>query len=118
VENKDVVLLLSTISTKLGVTIEQLWDVLLKQATIAPIINTIMGLTIIIAAILFARLVSRKTSSGEWEEEGALLAWTAAMFLGAVALFFGLYLLENSINALANPEFWAIERLAKMLTIK
>lgn len=115
---------LTDLANKLGTTADYLWGVLLKQAPLTGAINLVLMAAWVIFAVIWYRMVVRKTSrpkateddrypSADWDGESAALAWASVL---AVAVIGGLSVsarLTNTVAALVNPEYWALIQILK-----
>jgi len=118
---------LEQLASKLGTTVEKLWEVLLKQAPISGTIDFIVCIILTLVAMQCFRFVNRKTTvpaktgkdeypSAQWEEEGAVLAWIG---IGILFLIIGLIIIfavNNIAAAFLNPEYWALKKILGVFT--
>ena len=120
--NDQTLQVLTTLATKLGTTAEYLWGVLLRQATIAGVMNLTIVAIMVVAAVLLARFVRGKTKKiddgtgwerAAWEGEGAFFAWGAVFFFGAITFVAVIIEVPAAITAFVNPEYWALSRILK-----
>lgn len=116
---------LTTLATKLGVTAEYLWSVLLKQAPISGAINLLVCAAWIVGVYAWARFVYCSTAVPEptadnrypkpiWTDDVAhALGWISVVVsVFVVTLIVGLYL-PLIAAALFNPEHWALQQILK-----
>jgi hypothetical protein len=119
---KELTLFLEQLANKLGTTVEKLWAVLLRQATISGIVDLILSVGLILVAVKCLRFVKRKTSipaktkdneypRAEWEDEGEFFAWSALAILLGIVGFFIIFALQNIMTAFLNPEYWALKEI-------
>ena len=113
--------LLEKLATKLGVTVEMLWGVMLKQAFISAMIDFTQCVAMVIGVTLLFRFVQRKTTKpadtersyghAEWEDEGAVLAWLTVGVLLVITSVICLSAFDSIVTALTNPQYWALKHL-------
>jgi hypothetical protein len=113
--------LLEKLAEKFGTTVEHLWEVMIKQASISAIIDTITTVVIVGICVAGYRLVRRKTTkhpreeyhspAAEWEDDGALAAWACLIVACLVAGAVSIFAIDNVVTALFNPEYWALIRI-------
>ena len=113
---------LTELCAKLGTTVEHLWEVLIKQAYISGITNTIVIAIWTVALVFGFKFVHRKTTvppkteeneypSAEWEDEGKVVSWCIwSFFLIIIISVIGCEA-EGIIGSLFNPEYWALTKL-------
>ena len=122
--NEQTEKLVRELAEKLGTTVEHLWEVLIRQASITAISN---GITIaILSLIIFATyyFIKIKTKcpqqtqndpypSPEWDVEIAALAW---FVFGLITLFASIFIMcgiYEIITCLLNPEYWALKQVIR-----
>jgi ABC-type antimicrobial peptide transport system permease subunit len=116
--NEQTQQLIRELAEKLGTTAEHLWSVLIQQALITGIVDTLIMLTFgVILVRLFIFVKAKTTKRGEtptsyphadWEDEPAFIAWFGWAVL---AFIFSLILAGNASMTMAaflNPEYWAL----------
>jgi len=116
---------LTELATKLGVTTEYLWGVLLKQAPISGGIDIMVMCAWVSAIYMWAKYVQRKTERpavttdcqyphAEWNDEmGVFLAWGSVGLAAILAATIIGCNLSISIAAFVNPEYWALKQIIK-----
>lgn len=123
---------LLTLAERLGTTIEHLWAVLLKQAVVTGMTNVVILAAVTTAACYLTRIVRIKTTPREvlvphpYHPEAAphkemLADWNPTnegfvAWLGIAALWFLVtvlwsFLLNDTLAAIFNPEFWALKQV-------
>lgn len=115
--NNEIASVLETLATRLGTTVEYLWDILLKQAFLSAVMDLIQYVVIIFACILWIKKVkvfSAKISDDDWKEENWIWIAIISTILGlfVVAAFFSF---PTTFYALVNPEYWALDRVLSEL---
>jgi hypothetical protein len=114
--------LVRELAEKLGTTVEHLWEVLIRQASITAISNGIIIALLALAIGWAYKFVRAKTTcppstendrypSAEWEYEGAGLAWALLGFGALIALVFTLCGIHEIATCLLNPEYWALKQV-------
>jgi 4-hydroxybenzoate polyprenyltransferase len=109
--------LLRELATKLGTTSEYLWRVLLKQAFISGISDIIYYIALTIATIYLFWLHKKfsveneKKQSLYYKKEWIILPMGAAGFILIIALLCAIGNIPDTIAALVNPEYWALDQI-------
>ena len=120
--NENTEKLVRELTEKLGTTTEHIYGVLVNQAPIVAVTDTIT--TVFMIAILWAAysLVKRKTTeppvsddnpypNAEWEIEGAIFAWGAVVFYGLLVAIVTCSTISTVITIALNPEYWALKQI-------
>lgn len=108
--NDKQVEMLQALAVKLGTTVEYLWAVLIRQATVNAITDIIQYGLLALAVYVYVRWV--RSDKRDLDNGGD--SWPPALILGvplmlvAVVAFFSF---PNTITALVNPEYWALNRV-------
>jgi hypothetical protein len=97
---------LEKLAGKLGTTTDYLWGVMIKQATITAVTDIIQYIVLIIVSCL----VFKKTSKYNMNSDKFPFMPILAGFLGLmlIVMFFAI---PNTITALINPEYWALDKI-------
>lgn len=125
---KSIAMVLEQLSNKLGTTVEHLWSVLVKQATVDAVINIVCIIIVAALGVLLYKLhkkFSKETkpqeesyTSTEYErhESTAIIMGisTAVWAIIAIVMFF--CLIPETITALVNPEYTALKNVLTMLS--
>lgn len=102
--------LIRELAEKLGTTVEHLWGVLVKQAQISAITDSIF-LLVSGAALALSLFFLVKTES---DDENIIFPWAMATVFGGIfwtlKICFGI---NEIISGFYNPEFWALQQLIK-----
>jgi hypothetical protein len=120
---EQVAKLLEQLATKLGTTVEYLWSVLIKQAFIEGVINTIVAslclLTIIGIAIWVKYCLGKDGEDREIRyyymfDDGSLAVITQIVFtiVATIVLFI---CIGSAITCFYNPEYWALNEILSKL---
>lgn len=122
--NEQMERLIRELADRLGTTGEHLWGVLVKQAMIVGWVNLI-GMALMVSVTVWGlRLVHRKTAPRrtpyqvvedfpEWDDGKDVIAWTVWTGWLCITVIMVLTSLSDSIGALINPEYWALNRLLR-----
>ena len=104
---------LEPLAIKLGVAVEHLWEVLLKQAPISGALDVLFYIFTAACVYVVYRLwlfIIRKVGQDGWGE--AAYIWPA---LATMAVFFlviaSLLSLPVTLAAFFNPEYWALHKV-------
>lgn len=119
--NQETNQLLQELAKKLGTTVEYLWGVLLKQASISATTQLIETFVLIVVVYLTFRL-HRKFSkerevrgytTNDYEEYDLLIILPMLFFSIVLAILIVVYAcsFDNIINGFFNPEYWALNKL-------
>lgn len=114
--------MLKSLADKLGTTVENLWEVLMKQAPIAAVTETVICAVFGLAVFASYRLVRKKTKRpsatdadkfprAEWEEDAAFAGWLVTVLL-VIPFLIQLREAAVTVSTVAlNPEYWALHEL-------
>ena len=114
---KELTELLSELAVKLGITVDRLWIVLLKQAPISGMIDLLICIAFVTASIFLFRFVQKKTTPqkgekyADWVEEEKVWAWIGTAFFIGVSGLIVLFSVESIVAAFFNPEYWALTKI-------
>ena len=119
---KELTPFLEQLASKLGTTVEKLWAVLLKQASISGTVNFVLCISLILIAVKCFRFVNRKTTvppkteenrypNAQWGEDEAIIAWIGISLLLFVIGLIILLSVDNIVTAFFNPEYWALKAI-------
>lgn len=119
-------ILLEKLAAKLGTTVEHLWAVTIKQASIVAVTNT-LHLCLALLFLWLLRVLHKRfskqinvpdsiyTESVYDRSEAAQVCMAVAVMLCGIYLLFGLIFISETITALINPEFWALSQFLNAL---
>ena len=114
--------ILQALADKFGTTVEHLWGVLIKQAEISAIVNSVSILLMVSIVIWCFRLLRDKTIEPEqiegeshkypkWDEETAFYAWCIWGTISFVLSFYIFDAMQLIIAGFFNPEYWALHKI-------
>lgn len=115
--NNEIVNALETLAAKLGTTSEYLWSILLKQAPISAITDLIQYGLLILACVIWSKkmkntipkILNKGLNENHW-------AWVVAIsIMLGIFIIVAFFSIPNTIYALVNPEYWALDRLLSKL---
>lgn len=119
--NEQTEQLIRELADKLGTTAEHLWGVLIQQALITGIVDTVAMLVFGVIIVRLFIFVKAKTTEraetatsyarADWEDEQAVGAWLG---WGVLAFTFSLVLAGSASMTMAaflNPEYWALKQI-------
>ncbi len=107
---------LTALANKLGTTAEYLWGVLLKQAPLTGAMSLMMMTAWIVVCVLLVRYVRSKTrgTDPEWDDEMVRIFSRIGVGLVCAVLAMVITLeLGNAVNAIVNPEYWALRQILR-----
>lgn len=112
---EKILVAVTALASKLGVTAEKLWGVLLKQAPVSGATDLFIVAAWVLGSIVWVRFVWHKTISGDqWEDPFVgILAWGAAVIFLIIAAVMLNTELEYIVSAFVNPEYWALRQILK-----
>lgn len=109
---------LNALANKLGVTVEYLWGILIKQAGI-EVVNDLIFYAIVAAIIIATWYLARiciKRAQKSWVNNEL---WIGTALCGGVLSVFLLLISINSIGStitkIRNPEYWALKQITSVL---
>ncbi len=109
--NDEILKRIDLLAAKLGVTVDHLWGVLIRQARIDGIEWVAWGcLWFVLAAGLgvWMRVIYKR------EDGDGDTFITVALFATGFVLV-GLFCLSNTLGLFLNPEYWALKQVTAML---
>jgi len=104
--------LIEQLAVKLGTTADQMWAVLLGQAPINGIINIFQYVLICIGCFCWYRVTLNVHAKiqDSWAEENYM--WVGAVWIILCVLVICMFFcLHDTITALINPEYWALDKI-------
>lgn len=105
---------LRILTDKLGVTVEYLWGVLLKQATVTAstnIIFIIFGVLLLLTTFIWLRRQDDSAECSPLYVEHSNFLWFTWFVLLVLTTLLGIPALYESFTALMNPEYWALRQI-------
>lgn len=117
---EQIIEILNAMAQELGVAASVLWEALLRQSIITGITYLIIMVFLFVTGVVFLKATAN--SLREWEEasladkddEGTLVLLFGFLTLMCTIFFFTM--LHPTITALANPEYWAIQKIMGFVT--
>ncbi len=119
--------LLEQLAEKLGTTVEYLWGVLIKQASVTVIVNIGVNL-IFVCLIIFLIVLGKKltsklkpTEDNKYpkaiieDDDGVFFTWAGIIVVVTISFFIILLSSGEIVNALCNPEYWALKEVLSMV---
>ena len=103
---------LQMLAEKLGVTIDYLWSVLLKQAYVSAILDLLF---VLLMVIMWAALIKSRGAIKKWLktmddlEEGFICIFGSGFIIGVTVA--AIIFIFTSTSALINPEYWALKEI-------
>lgn len=101
--------LLQKLADKFGTTTEYLWGVMVRQAHVAAITNLIQYA--ILGAVVYFFVRWLRSDERDYEDG---VSFPVALVLGIpllIVVFIAFFAISNTITGLANPEYWALQRV-------
>jgi hypothetical protein len=114
--------LLTRLADKFGTTVDHLWGVLVKQASLEAVTEILLAIAVVALWLWAFRFVTAKTKTpaetpedryphAEWRNEVAFVAWLIVAVGLLIALVQVSIATTTGITALLNPEYWALKQL-------
>ena len=99
---------LDLLATKLGVAVEHLWAVLVRQGTVEGVIGAFAA---ILGGVIC--LVSFKNLRAAYQEyeDGTVVGWAFLAFMSLIAFAIGV----DQAKYLFNPEYFALQEVLRLL---
>ena len=112
--------LIEQLAVKLGTTSEYLWQVLINQASVSAIQSVFMLLMASVILIILYRchLYFMTAEKGRDDSRYYYADYTQLIpisVMGLTALCCIVFSIENIITACLNPEYWALNKILKVL---
>ncbi len=112
---KEITPLLEKLAKELGTTVQYLWSVLLKQATISGITDIIQYCILAIFVFFYWKYTKhfyKKIEKDDWDDHmGYYLTFFIIGALILILLIAVFLCFPNTITAFFNPEYWALKRV-------
>lgn len=118
--NEKLTALLEKLATQLGTTTQYLWKVLISQARVSGIKSLVYIVLVIVSGISLFLLHKKccKTEEGFFsydDNEGLIVMMIILAIIWVVMFFIGMDAMSNMLNALFNPEYWALKEVLDIL---
>ena len=111
---------LEKMAEKLGVTVEYLWSILIKQAPLSGITDIIQYILLGIVTWVFVKVsfkVHHKIEKEDWDGVAYIPLWVIGV--GILILWItAFFCFPNTIWAFFNPEYWALKEILGSIPIK
>lgn len=119
---KDINQAIELIASKLGTTVQYLWSVLIRQAkleAIEDLIGTVIILVSFYALYRLCKWLFKKANDESYSDipyDGlAALCITLSVIWGIIGVIIIILSICDAMNALFNPEYWALHEIIKNL---
>lgn len=111
---KELTKLLEQLALKLGVTVEYLWAVMVKQAMINSIIDIAMSILLILTNVAFFKLY-KKQSKDDYGDIKYIEAYAIGGLLLIVLDAVMFFSIGSILTGFLNPEYWALNQILEKL---
>lgn len=101
------------LAQKLGTTVEFLWAVLLKQAPIYAISNTVQLCVYLCAFALWVRYLLKNVGNYGFIDDVMPILVVITSFVGFALAIYVFLEPPMILTAIFNPEFWALKQIIK-----
>ena len=122
---KELVPLLDKLAEKLGITVQYIFSVFVRQAFWSGISDLIQYTLLIIGIGVWWKYREKfwslnKKSSSDYREDDVIpkVIWTICGVVLFIILIVAFLSFPNTIKAFVNPECWALERILDFLRVK
>jgi len=106
--------LIDQLAAKLGIVVEHLWGVMLKQAYISAIIDLSLLTAIWIGCVLLWKKYSSIPKPDSPDDDSKIMLLLGCLFITAVVVAITPILLPSTLTGLFNPEYWALQQIMKL----
>lgn len=118
--------ILNKLAEKLNVTVDYLWNALVRQAKINGI-ETILFCILLFAVLLYPIHILKKVimfakeqdKQDSWKNNDARFStyfgFYGGLFVCIVIYFLGLYSILDTLTNFMNPEYWAFEKVIELV---
>jgi hypothetical protein len=110
--------LLEELANKLGTTIEHLWNILIHQAYVEAFKNIAIIAFFIIAEMIIFKYVIKYNKGKRFEEIDDDFGFIAVLLFIVILVFIiviTLNLVPETVDAIFNPEYWALNHILKCI---
>lgn len=116
----EITSLLKQLAEQLGTTVDYLWNVLINQAPIHGILNLILFVFTTISIFLLGKyfiwIYNKWTELYDDDKETMhVVLITVFGFLIIIGFIVSIISLPNTLAALFNPEYWALQQVLSLL---
>jgi len=116
--------LLRELADKLGTTVDHLYQVMITQAKVEIISNSIFLIIIIAWLVLFkkiykylyAKKIERDKEIYGWDENGWFWALIGHAVLTVILVIIGLLEIDILLTLIINPEYWALDKILTFIS--
>lgn len=114
--NEQTLKLLTDLASKVGVTTEYLWGVLIKQGPISGFIDLVVIASWVVGLVMTNKFI--KKNRDNWDD-GLIVAAYVILCVGiAVLILIVGVCASDIISAIVHPEYWALEKLTSLIKLK
>lgn len=104
--------MLERLAAKLGTTAEQLWAVLIAQARVEVLKNSLLIVAVLVVTTLVFNGWRKCRAEPRGPFDDSMFGWTAGLITASIVAFFVLGIAgSNLIDAALHPEYWALSRI-------
>ena len=109
--NEATTKLIGELAAKLGVTVDHLWGVLVRQAPISGVCDVLVIIAWIVGLAWGLRRVRSKTTDPKCGYDGAEFAWVVWGIAAALAIYVVSVAFSEIVASFVNPEYWALKQV-------
>jgi hypothetical protein len=109
---------LSLMAQRLGVAVDMLWAVMVKQAVLMGVLAGFYSVIIIVGFVVVLWLAYTRTRGPDptWSGDGAVAIWVAFLgYCAAVVGALGYNVFKTTLTGLLNPEYLVLEQALRLL---
>ena len=110
--NEKTLQALEVLAAKLGTTSEYVWGILLTQAKVYAITQSVLLLTF--GVLLLWLFFAVKKNTKEWGMFDSDTAWAVVLVLSISFVVWSIFAMESILIAILNPEYWALSQILKL----
>jgi len=102
---------LEKMANVLGVTIDKVWEILLKQAFISGMLDIVIYSCLVLSCTYVYRFIKAKAGTFNMHEAENVSMWTLFLIWSVIVGCIILLNINSTVAALFNPEYWALNKL-------
>lgn len=109
--SEQAVTLLEAMATKMGTTVEYLWEILLRQAPVSATVGLFQCLVIVAIAVWLMSKLWRWSRALEDDDLGIVILRIAAVLVAILSLAILSDIWPDVLYGYFHPEYWALKQL-------
>ncbi len=117
--NEETRKMIEALASKLGTTVEHLWEVLIRQAYISfwtDILYYLITAAIVLFAVKFSLKAWRKSDESTWNDDEWRMLPIGLCLFALILSIIAVVCVGDTVTKVANPEYWALKEV--LATVK